>query len=92
MYKNEIAFKNHERGFEVAKKLLEEEYVVMLSHEEDLLIVNWEWCEAPQADRNCIVFMPRYEYEEEFDKHYDGILDSIREDIKRGRIKSLNEI
>lgn len=68
MYQNEIAFKNHERGFEVAKKLLEEEYVVMLSHEEDLLIVNWEWCEAPQADRNRVVFMSRYEYDEELDK------------------------
>lgn len=63
MYKNEIAFKDHDRGFEVAKKLLEEEYVVMLSHEEDLLIVNWEWCEAPQANRNYVVFMSRDEYE-----------------------------
>lgn len=63
MYKNEIAFKDHDRGFEVAKKLLEEEYVVMLSHEEDLLIVNWEWCEAPQANRNYVVFMSLDEYE-----------------------------
>ena len=68
MYQNEIAFKNHKRGMEVAKLLLEEEYVVMLSHEENLLIVNWEWCDAPQADRNCVVFMPRYKYEEELDE------------------------
>lgn len=68
MYKNEIAFKNHDRGIEVAKRLLEEEYVVMLSHEEDLLIVNWEWCSASQADRNCVVFMSRYEYDDELDK------------------------
>ena len=66
MYKNEIAFKNHERGIEVAKKLLEEEYVVMLSHEENLLIVNWELCDAPQADRNCMVFMSRDEFETEY--------------------------
>ena len=70
MYENQIAFKNHDRGIEVAKKLLEEEYVVMLSYEENLLIVNWEWCEAPQADRNCVVFMPRYKYEEELDEVY----------------------
>lgn len=70
MYKNEIAFKDHDKGLEVAKRLLEEEYVVMLSHEENLLIVNWEWCDAPQADRNCVVFMSRYEYDEELDKIY----------------------
>lgn len=80
MYKNEIAFKNHDRGIEVAKKLLEEEYVVMLSHEEDLLIVNWEWCDAPQADRNCVVFMPRYEYDEELDKLYGEAYNEEAED------------
>lgn len=40
MYKNEITFENHETGMEVAKLLLTEGYVVMLSYEEYLLIVN----------------------------------------------------
>lgn len=73
MYKNELAFKDHNRGFEVAKNLLEESYVVMLSYEEDLLIVNWEWCPTPQANRNCVVFMSQEEYEEELNKLYEDM-------------------
>ncbi len=64
MYKNEIAFKNHKNGLIVAKALLDEDYVVMLSYEEQLLIINYEWSERG-ADRNDVVFMRRDEYEEE---------------------------
>ena len=64
MYKNEIAFKNHKNGLVVAKALLDEDYVVMLSYEEQLLIINYEWSERG-ADRNDVVFMRRDEYEEE---------------------------
>ena len=65
MYKNEIAFKNHNNGMLVAEMLLEEGNVVMLSYEENLLIVNWEWCESGFANRDDMVFMSRWEYEEE---------------------------
>ena len=64
MYKNEIAFKNHKNGLVVAKALLDEDYVVMLSYEEQLLIINYEWSERG-ANRNDVVFMRRDEYEEE---------------------------
>ena len=77
MYRNEIAFKDHDRGMEVAKILLEEEYVVMLSHEENLLIVNWEWCDAPQADRNHVVFVSREAYEDDMDKFAEEIRNDI---------------
>lgn len=70
MYKNEIAFKDHFNGMTVAEMLLEEGNVVMLSYEEDLLIVNWEWCESGFANRNDVVFMSQWEYEEELDKVY----------------------
>lgn len=66
MYRNEIAFKNHETGMEVAKSLLTEGYVVMLSYEEHLLIVNFEWCPDRYPDRNYIVFMSREEFEENY--------------------------
>lgn len=66
MYKNEIAFKNHETGMEVAKSLLTEGYVVMLSYEEYLLIVNFEWCPDNYPNRNYFVFMPRDEFEENY--------------------------
>jgi hypothetical protein len=64
MYKNEIVFKNHKNGLVVAKALLDEDYVVMLSYEEQLLVLNYEWSERG-ADRNDVVFMRRDEYEEE---------------------------
>ena len=63
--KHELAFKNHDNGFKVAKMLLDEDYVVMLSYEEDLLILNWEWSERG-ADRNDIVFMERWEFDEKY--------------------------
>lgn len=77
--KNELTFKNHARGMDVAHALLDEDYVVMLSYEEDLLIVNYEWSEHG-ADRNDVVFMQRDEYEEEFDKQFDAIIADLRKD------------
>lgn len=63
MFENEIAFENHETGLNVAKALLNEHYVVMLSREENLLILNFEYSHL--CDRNDVVFMPRDKYEEE---------------------------
>ena len=64
--KNELAFKNHENGFKVAKMLLDEGNVVLLSYEEELLIINWKWCESGYADRNEVVFMSEWEFEEKY--------------------------
>lgn len=64
MYENEIVFKNHNKGLEVAKALLDEDYVVMLSYEEQRLVIDYEFSEHG-ADRNDMVFMRRDEYEEE---------------------------
>ena len=52
--KNELAFHNHKNALEVAQKLIEENYVVMISREEDLIILNYEW--APCGNRNYVVF------------------------------------
>ena len=46
--------------------LLDEGKVVMLSYEEEFLVLNWEWCESDYADRNEVVFMPRWEFEEKY--------------------------
>jgi len=64
--KHELVFKNHENGFKVAKMLLDEGNVVMLSYEEELLVLNWEWCESGYADRNEVVLMPKWELEEKY--------------------------
>ena len=63
--KNELTFKDHDRGFDVARALLNEDYVVMLSYEEDLLILNYEWS-WNGADRNDMVFMNRCEFDEKY--------------------------
>ena len=89
--KNELVFKNHDNGFKVAKMLLDEGDVVMLSYEEEFLILNWEWSEHG-ADRNDVVLMRRDEYDELEDKLCDDIFTNLRKDIKRGRITDVSQI
>ena len=88
--KHELVFKNHDNGFKVAKMLLDEGNVVMLSYEEEYLVLNWEWCEGGYADRNYIAFLQKHELDEFEDALVDSILDDIAVDIKRGR--SIEEI
>lgn len=61
--KNEIAFKSCENCMEVARILVEEANVVLISREEDLWILNFEYSE--HADRNDVVFMSQEEYYEQ---------------------------
>lgn len=60
----ELSFYNHEKGMEVAKALLDEHYVVMLSYEEGLLIINIEY--SLFTDRNDVVFMSKEEFNEKY--------------------------
>ena len=83
--KNEIAFKNHSRGLGVAKALLDEGNVVMLSYEEEFLILNWELSEHG-ADRNDVVLMRRDEYEERFDEQYEDIINDVAKDFANGTL------
>jgi len=61
---NQIAFKNEQSALKVAQLLINENYVVMLSKEEDLTIVNFEW--VMSSDRNDVIFMTRENFEEEY--------------------------
>ena len=83
--KNELVFKNHSRGLGVAKALLDEGNVVMLSYEEEFLILNWEFSEHG-ADRNDIVFMRCDEFEEEFDEQYEDIMNDVAKDFANGTL------
>ena len=65
MMKNELAFKDRNAAFRVADMLIDEDYVVMISKEEDLIIVNYEWSEH-NSDRNDVIFMRRDEFEEQY--------------------------
>lgn len=62
--KNELSFYNHEDAMKVAQILLKEHYVVMLSREDDLIILNWEYSHT--SDRNDIVFMSIQEFDEDY--------------------------
>lgn len=86
--KNEIAFKNHSRGLGVAKALLDEGNVVMLSYEEEFLILNWEFSEHC-ADRNDVVLMRLDEYEEDLDELSESILNDVTKDYVNGTLGSI---
>lgn len=60
----EIAVGSLLHAMDLAEILLDEEYVVMISREEDLYIVNYIWTESP-SDRNYVVFMDREDYDKE---------------------------
>jgi len=64
MFKNEIAVSNKEAAMEIANILVDEEYCVMLSREENLYIINFEYSEF--SDRNNVVFMNREDFEQKF--------------------------
>lgn len=59
--KHEIALQNKETAFKIASLLVDEEYCVMVSREESLYIINYEYSE--NSNRNYVVFMPRDEFE-----------------------------
>lgn len=64
---NEIALNSEKDAFEIAHILLENDYVVMISKEEDLTVINWEY--SKWANRNDMIFRSREEYEwEEYEE------------------------
>jgi hypothetical protein len=60
---NEIALHSFEDAVAVAKILLNNGYVTMISKEEKLYIVNYEWSPS-DANRNDVAFMNREELED----------------------------
>ena len=69
--KNEIAFETAEAALNTAKNMMEgANYVVMLSREEDLWILNYEWSET--CNRNDVVFMSCDDF---YDKYREIIPD-----------------
>lgn len=66
MFKNEIAVSDKESAMKIANILVDEEYCVMLSREEDLYIIDFEYSEF--SDRNNVVFMNREDFEQKFEE------------------------
>ena len=57
--KNEIAVKNYADAMTLMETLLDNDYVVMISREEQLYIINYVWGGMDQADRNNVCFQSR---------------------------------
>ena len=71
----EISCRSRGAATTLADMLLDEEYVVMISREEDLYIISYIWSQRG-ADRNDVVFMDR----DEFDTGFCEIEDEDEED------------
>lgn len=63
---NEMALHSIQDALMISEILLNNNYVCMISKEENLFIVNYEWNEL--CDRNGVVFKDRWELEEEIEK------------------------
>lgn len=61
---NELAFFNEDEALQVAAILMRNDYCVLLSKEENLTIINYEYSQC--SNRNGVVFMSA----EEFDSKY----------------------
>ena len=61
--KYEIAVHSYEDAQVLAELLLKNDYIVMLSREEDLYIVNYIWS-PNNANRNDVVFMTQENFED----------------------------
>lgn len=59
---NEIATKSYSDALSLAEILLDNNYVVMISKEEKLYIVNYIW--SPTCNRNDVCFQSREEVED----------------------------
>jgi len=66
---NTIAIHDKETALKIIELLIDEEYCVMLSREEELYIINYEY--SKYSDRNNIVFMQR----DEFETNYCRVMD-----------------
>lgn len=65
MIRKQLEFKETENAVGVAKLLIAEGYVVMLSREEQFTILNYILT-CPDSDGSHVVFMDREEFEEEY--------------------------
>lgn len=87
----ELTFHDWESCQTVADILLNEGYVLLLSREEQLFILNYIWS-SEEADRNDVVFMDRAEFEEKFyeetdwDEDDDVKLDHIQQETRSDTI------
>ena len=82
----ELTCKSFTKATTFADLLLEEGYVVMISREEDLYIINYIWSEM-DANRNDVVFMDRCDFDMDFCEVEDEEEDDDFDYCKKARIE-----
>ena len=82
--KNEIAFKDRFNAWSVAEMLLDEDYVVMLSKEDEFTVLNFEFVSG--SDRSEVVFGRSDEYFEEWNSFREEIMDDVARDYINGTL------
>ena len=70
--KEEIVCHSKDNAYAIVRLLLEEGYVVMLSREEQLYVINYIWSQG-ESDRNDVVFMERDLFEEGYFKPPENV-------------------
>lgn len=83
----ELTFHDWQSCIAVADILMDEGYVVMLSREENLYIINYVWSSERYADRSNVVFMEREDFEQKFYEDDDEENEEIREDRIRDKVR-----
>ena len=88
--KNELVFNTLEEAWAVAKILMSNNYIVMLSKENLMIILNYEW--SPCGDRNYVVFGSVDDYVET--KDYDDAIQKANDDFARkySNIEKMDDI
>lgn len=74
---NEIVFDDFGGASTVARIMMESGYVVMLSREDELYVLNYIWSE--HCDRNEVVFESREDYDNDLNK----LCENIRADCEK---------
>ena len=69
---NELALRSFEDVSQVIESLVNNGYVVMVSREENLWIINYEWTNN-ESDRNDIVFILREKVEDQLSSYKDTL-------------------
>lgn len=82
---NEIAVDGLEPAISLMEVLIDNGYVVMLSKEEKLYIVNYIWSDT-HSNRNSVVFNSREEFEDFLYNRIDNAEDEWYNNIRSGMV------
>lgn len=69
---------NWAQANDIVRVLMENDYVVMVSREEDLIVINYVYDDELRSDRNGVAFMPLSDYEDLREQDYKEVVAEVR--------------